>query len=166
MRWLWLILLCTAVAFAGPGGPKKDRVVVASGTAAIGAYTFPGNFTDGLAIRLGMDAVGIELTRDAFTNTTAEIELVVELSFNGGVTWPPPCLPPPATVCHDATQSMPEETGYQAIKTTSEPAAGLLTWAEMDLAEPANATRRLRGRMIVRNASVTGEIRVLWYIKG
>jgi hypothetical protein len=153
-RWgIWLLLL-SSLAWAGQ--PAKEKVLKFSGTAPIGAYlsteSSPGN---------GKTWIGAEVTRDLLL-PGAEVELVGEISWNSGVTWPPDCLPPPATVCHDHTQVMPPDTEYFRLTThgdavNKEPLVGEYTTGRV-----TDTQTRFRGRMIVRGAEATGTIYLTW----
>jgi hypothetical protein len=155
-RWMILLLLSSLTWAGPPTPPPKEKVQKFTGTAPVGAYlsseSSPG---------AGKTWLGIEGTRDQLA-VNAEIELVGELSFDGGKTWPPECLPAPATVCHDHTQVMPPNTEYFMLKTqghatNKEPLVGEYTTGRV-----MDAQTRFRGRMIVRGAEATGTIYLTW----
>jgi hypothetical protein len=156
-RWaIWLILL-SSLAWAGqPEKPVKEKVQKFSGTAPIGAY-----LSSESTPSVGKTWLGIEATRDLLLPGT-EVELVGEISWNSGVTWPPDCLPAPATVCHDHTQVMPLNTEYFMLKTRGDPVNKEPLSGEYRPGRATDSQTRFRGRLIVRGAESTGTIYLTW----
>jgi hypothetical protein len=152
---VWVLLLSMEVWAGEHAPPGREKTQVYSGVAAVGSY-----LSQTLSPGAGKTRMGVEATRDQLA-PESEVELVGELSFDGGKTWPPECLPAPATVCHDHTQLMPPQTQYFMIKTRgsadTDPA-----WGEYVLAQVTDQQTRFRGRMLVRNAPAMGTIYLTW----
>jgi hypothetical protein len=156
-RWgIWLLLL-SSLAWAGQHSPPdREKTQVYSGVAPVGSYLSQ-PFSPGA----GKTWLGMEATRDQL-DPASEIELVGELSFDGGKTWPPDCLPAPATVCHDHTQTMPAQTQYFLVKTRGDVVNRDPLWGEYLLAEATDQQTRFRGRLIVRGSQAMGTVYLTW----
>jgi hypothetical protein len=158
LNWLILLLILIAgVACAGEHHPHpgREKTQVYSGVAPVGSYLSQ-PFSPGA----GKTWLGMEATRDQL-DPASEVELVGELSFDAGKTWPPDCLPAPATVCHDHTQTIPPQTQYFMVKTRGQVGGGP-AWGEYLLAQVTDQQTRFRGRLIVRGAPAMGTVYLTW----
>jgi hypothetical protein len=158
---LWLLIVFVAlvvlVGWAGQSPhPGREKTQVYSGVAPVGSYLSQ-PFSPGA----GKTWLGMEATRDEL-DPASEVELVGELSFDGGQTWPPDCLPAPATVCHDHTQTMPPQTQYFMVKTRGDAVNREPLWGEYLLAEVTDQQTRFRGRLIVRGSPSRGTVYLTW----
>jgi hypothetical protein len=160
MRYLLTGLLLITSVWTGEVD-AADRTLVFSGLAPVGAYQRPANFSAGLATGSGKVAVGVEITRDELVSDATEVELVGEISYDAGVSWPPDCLPAPATRCHDSSQSMPANADWFAIK-TKRSASTLPAFIEYTGRQATDANTRIRGRLIVRGADARGAVTITW----
>jgi hypothetical protein len=153
-----LILLVAMVAWAGQ--PAKEKTQVFTGTAPIGQYT-SGIFSPGA----GKTRLGVEIDQAQLTDPATAFELVGELSYDGGQTWPPACLPPPALWCHEATQPLPANTDWFWVRSRGDPSlagSSKPTSGEFSLGRVTDAQTRFRGRLTVRGADATGTVWLTW----
>lgn len=173
-----LVLLClpyvifgvclTIAGIAGAGQPATTTTQELSGTAPVGAYTFPANFSAGRSPGADKTVVGLTMTHDQLTNPATEVELIVELSYDGGVSWPPECVSAATCLCHDATQDavMPAEATWCSIKTrggTGRPNPSVTTTGNQCYwSRATDDNTRLRARLNVCGASATGTISSTW----
>lgn len=145
-------------------GASADKAQEATGTAPPGAYTFPANFSNGRAPAAGRSVLGIEITRGQLTNPATQVELVVEVSWDRGTTWPPDCLPPPAVWCHDSTQQLPPNTDWMWIRTRGDPNVlpGSVSSQRVSFGRLTDNDTRVRERLRVVGAPATGTVSVIW----
>lgn len=167
MRIKVILVLCLLVISTLSWSGELEKTQEASGTAPIGAYTFPANFSAGRATGSGKTHLGIEVTRDDLTNPATVVELVVEVSYDGGTSWPPDCLSTATCVCHNATQDeiLPVEARVCSLKTqgsttvfTPNVSATECHWDNL----VTDANTRMRARLNVCGASATGTVSVTW----
>lgn len=158
--WVGVLLIFVLMASAGSGG---NSVIEASGTAPVGAYTFPPNFTNGRAPGADFTTFGMAISTDQLTNPATLVELVVELSFDGGASWPQGCVNAAGCLCHHASQdaTRPPQSTFcaQTLK------GGVYTkpiHMECTFGRTTDANTRFRGRMNVCGAPATGTIVSTW----
>jgi hypothetical protein len=158
-----LLLVATTSVWAG----SAEEV---SGTAPIGGYTFPPAFSVGRPPGAGNNVLGIEITRQELTNPATLVELVIEVSYDGGTTWPPDCVSIPTCVCHDASQDeiMPVDTNWCSFKTRGGVALNMqgeeaiTSSAECQWSRSTDNNTRMRARLNVCGASATGTVTLTW----
>lgn len=141
-----------------------------SGTAPIGGYTFPPNFTAGRPPGQGNTRMGVEITRQQLTNPDTIVELVVEVSYDAGASWPPECVSIPDCVCHNHSQDaiQPPQTNWCSFTTRGGVAldmqgqAAMVSSAECQWSRATDNSTRMRIRLNVCGAEASGTVTMTW----